>query len=339
MQITPDNLFLAPCSRTNKETTYRHFQDTILDGIDPTEYEEAPEVEQERVAVWGVVSGNQSHWEAMAPGDIVLFYTKTKVYTHMGRVVATQENRELGNEFWTTYDEGRRVKDLSEPWPYLFYLTDIERVNIPSPEFHEDIGWSTYYPQSFTRVVDRRRAKLIDAYGSLAAALRHHRTHTAVDDPDAVDQHKESLLTPATEEPTLTDDADYREQERRVRSRAFREAVREAYDETCAFCGAQRYTIAGTPEVEAAHIYPKSEDGADDIQNGIALCKFHHWAFDTGWATISDDYRIVIRDRPGRDAYTDLEHLAGEPIRLPDNPEYRPHPTFLSAHRQLNGFE
>lgn len=339
MVTTPGNLFLAPCSRTNKENTYKHFVDTVLDGIDPTTYSDIPGFEQDRVSVWGVVGGNQSHWEKMQSGDVVLFYTKTKVYTHIGRVIKKQESPELGQQLWTPYDEGRRVKDLNEPWPYIFYLTDIEEVNIPSTDFHADIGWSTYYPQSFTRVVDDRRQRLIDSYGSLAAALRHHRTETAVEDPDEFEEQTESLLSKSAKEPDLTDETEYTEQRQRIRSRAFREAVREAYEETCAFCGAQRRTIAGTPEVEAAHIYPKSEDGVDAVQNGIALCRFHHWAFDTGWAAIDDEYEIVIRERPDQETYDDLRELDGDKILLPDDSQYRPLPKFLEAHRELNGFE
>jgi putative restriction endonuclease len=303
MDISPNNLFLAPCSRTNKEGTYRHFVDTVEDGLDPTAYSGVPEFEQDRVAVWGVVGGNEAHWRQMEPGDVVLFYTKTKVYTHIGRVIETQENAELADQIWTTYDEGRRVKDIDEPWPYIFYLTDIKEVNIPSEDFHADIGWNSYYPQSFTRVVDERRQLLIDRYGSLAAALRHHRTETAVEDPEEFEEETEDLLSPPTEEPALTGESSYTEEKQKTRSRAFREAVRQAYDETCAFCGAQRKTISGTPEVEAAHIYPKSEDGIDAVQNGIALCKFHHWAFDTGWAAVDDDFEIMIRDRPEQESY------------------------------------
>ena len=337
--ISPNDLFLAPCSRTNKEGTYRHFQDTVADGLDPEIYDEIPDFERGRVSVWGVVSGNQSHWEQMEPGDIVLFYTKTKVYTHIGRVIETQENPELAEKIWTPYDEGRRVSDIDEPWPYIFYLTDIEQVDIPSPDFHDDIGWSSYYPQSFTRVVDHRRQRLIDNYGSLAAALRHHRIETTVEDPDKLETETERLLSPSTEEPELTSEPEYTGQKRKTRSRAFREAVREAYDDTCAFCGAQRRTIAGTPEVEAAHIYPKSEDGTDAVQNGIALCRFHHWAFDTGWAAISDEFEILIRDRPDQETYDELQDLAGDQLSLPDEPSHHPLPKFLKAHRELNGFE
>jgi len=46
-------------------------------------------------------------------------------------------------------------------------------------------------------------------------------------------------------------------------------------------------------EVEAAHIVPYSSNGKDDIWNGLALCRLHHWAFDVGWFTLKDDFKIL----------------------------------------------
>ena len=50
-------------------------------------------------------------------------------------------------------------------------------------------------------------------------------------------------------------------------------------------------------EVEAAHIVPHSALGRDDIWNGLALCRLHHWAFDVGWLTLRDDYTINVSSK------------------------------------------
>lgn len=223
-----------------------------------------------------------------------------------------------------------------------FYLDNIQEVDIPSPDIHADIGWETYYPQTFTRVIDRRREMILEKYDSIAACLRHHREYSSVEDPDEADELTSALLEPDVEEPSLTTDDDgYETQRRRTRSRAFRDAVRAAYDEQCAFCGSSRRTVAGTPEVEAAHIYPRSENGVDDLQNGIALCKFHHWAFDSGWTTLNPSCKIEIeiRNKPSREAYDDLRHLEGQPIYSPDQERYKPGEKFIEAHREFHGFE
>lgn len=134
--------------------------------------------------------------------------------------------------------------------------------------------------------------------------------------------------------PQLTEDiADYTTVRRRTRDRAFRELVLEAYNETCAVCGANRHSPDGTPEVEAAHIYPRSENGRDDVRNGIALCRLHHWAFDTGWIELTTDYKITVLEEPDREEYQEFKPLDGRKIRRPDS--QIPHPDYITARRQL----
>jgi 5-methylcytosine-specific restriction endonuclease McrA len=80
-----------------------------------------------------------------------------------------------------------------------------------------------------------------------------------------------------------------------IRARGFRQAVIESYDYTCCICGLKINAPNSLSwEVEAAHIVPHGLHGKDDIWNGIALCRLHHWAFDVGWFTFSNDYRIVL---------------------------------------------
>src|SRR6266496_210997 len=80
-----------------------------------------------------------------------------------------------------------------------------------------------------------------------------------------------------------------------LRMRGFRQAVIEVYEFRCAVCGLK----INSPdslfwEVEAAHIVPHGSFGRDDIFNGIALCRFHHWAFDVGWFALLDNYHICV---------------------------------------------
>jgi len=148
-------------------------------------------------------------------------------------------------------------------------------------------------------------------------------------------------LTQAVEsEPELTeDDTEFVETRRKARDSAFRELVRDAYDNTCAVCGSQRESPDGNPEVEAAHIFPHSEGGSDDIRNGIALCKFHHWAFDSGWLSFTDDHEIIVAEATDKNGYHELKQLEGRWLRLPENEEAHPHPMFLEQHREIQQFD
>lgn len=140
------------------------------------------------------------------------------------------------------------------------------------------------------------------------------------------------------EEP-LTEPPDREESYRLVRSAAFKRKVRSAYNEACAICGSARQSPTGNPEIEAAHIYPKSEGGRDVVQNGIGLCKLHHWAFDVGWLAISDDYKMVVSEVDEVVTPDELSELEGRMVNLPSDEDAIPAERFLREHRKLHGFE
>jgi putative restriction endonuclease len=168
---------------------------------------------------------------------------------------------------------------------------------------------------------------VITEYGSLETAL-FEADHTQI-------EREQSTLEAALEsEPQLTEDrSDYTTIRRRTRDRAFRELVLEAYNETCAICGANRRSPNGILEVEAAHIYPRSENGHDDVRNGIALCRLHHRAFDTGWIEITTDYEISVLEKPDCEEFYEFKQLDGQEIRRPDN--RIPRPDYVVARLQL----
>jgi hypothetical protein len=158
--------------------------------------------------------------------------------------------------------------------------------------------------------------------------------------PHEIEAERDSVEEQIPSEPTLTEEQEeFNETQRRARDSAFTKVVRGAYDERCAVCGSKRLSPAGNPEVEAAHIFPKSMNGRDHVQNGIALCRLHHWAFDCGWISLSDDYEILVKDESGLNGYDDFSPLEGERIHLPEEDDKRPHPKFLAEHRQMNGFD
>ena len=127
-----------------------------------------------------------------------------------------------------------------------------------------------------------------------------------------------------------------------LRSRGFRLAVLEAYDYKCAVCGLKIYSPDTLIwEVEAAHIVPKRDRGKDDLWNGIALCHLHHWAFDVGWFTLLDDYKIQLSNKlqslmPNYGKIGDYEFLRtlkNLKILLPGNAEIYPHRNSIMWHR------
>jgi predicted restriction endonuclease len=107
----------------------------------------------------------------------------------------------------------------------------------------------------------------------------------------------------------------------------------------CAVCGTRRETKDGQPEVEAHHIRPVRDDGPDSVQNGIALCRLHHWAFEKGWIAVSDDYETHVRDWETVLGYDEFIKYEGKSLHLPDDPQQYPSQRYLRYHRKLHNFE
>ncbi len=66
-----------------------------------------------------------------------------------------------------------------------------------------------------------------------------------------------------------------------VRNAVFGRVVKKAYDYRCAACRV-RFLYEDVMLVDAAHLVPFSETHDDSPQNGMTLCKNHHWLMDSG---------------------------------------------------------
>jgi hypothetical protein len=130
-----------------------------------------------------------------------------------------------------------------------------------------------------------------------------------------------------------------------LRNRGFRQAVVEAYNYKCAVCGMKICSPDAMQwEIEAAHIVPHSAKGKDDILNGIALCRLHHWAFDVGWFTLCDNFKIQASSQLNSlpsdfgkiETYDFTKALISNDskILLPNKSEIYPHQNSIRWHRE-----
>ncbi len=133
--------------------------------------------------------------------------------------------------------------------------------------------------------------------------------------------------------------------EMKLRNRGFRQAVIDVYNNKCAICGLKLYAPKNLRwEVEAAHIVPHSNNGKDDIWNGLALCRLHHWAFDVGWFSLKDDFSIITSSRiyalPNdcgkMNNYSFIEELTNQKLMLslPIDANNYPHTAAIKWHRE-----
>jgi putative restriction endonuclease len=126
-----------------------------------------------------------------------------------------------------------------------------------------------------------------------------------------------------------------------IREAKFQKNIRFLYKGKCAICSLQARLT------EAAHIIPVSDDGSDEIDNGILLCRNHHRAYDAGLIAINKDYVIVLNNKYAKHLEENGEGFKlkefieisriGEKINLPDDKRYYPKKEFLAENCKSKG--
>ena len=152
---------------------------------------------------------------------------------------------------------------------------------------------------------------------------------------DALAQREEELRSQGGKvyEPKDLED----EQESIIRDKAFRNIVVSTYNYSCALCGLQILNSLGQNVVDGAHIKPFYLFRDDLINNGLSLCKNHHWAFDRFWFTINDDYTVIAADdlRETSPHSTPIRKFHNHLITLPNHQQYYPRQDALQWHREI----
>lgn len=114
----------------------------------------------------------------------------------------------------------------------------------------------------------------------------------------------------------------------------FHDMVMHAYHYKCAITGKVIRYKEGKVDLfnlEAAHIKAQAHNGTFLPCNGIAMSRDMHFAFDKGFFTISDDYKVIVSEKmKGSWFYNEYN---GKQMFVPEVDFYKPLPTFLKHHR------
>lgn len=322
-------LYLIPVNNNWLE----RFTNSVEEPHNIHQYEDVPpQIEGiDRLRIWGTTETDsdqkQSAIDRISPDDWLLFYHDSEFFAR-GTVGRTFENPDVGELLWN-----------NPASRYLFTVENFTHSAPPIEEIWDMLGYEgRTVVQGFTRVADERVSNIREEHGSLESLI--FESDSGEPSPEEIEEEKSELTQAVESEPELTEDhTEFVETRRKARNSAFQELVRDTYNNTCAVCGSQRASPDGNPEVEAAHIYPHSEGGSDDIRNGIALCKFHHWAFDSGWISFTDDHEIIVAEATDKNGYHELKQLEGQSLRLPENEDAYPHSMFLEQHREIQQFD
>lgn len=111
---------------------------------------------------------------------------------------------------------------------------------------------------------------------------------------------------------------------------SFRDFIMVGYDNLCAITGTV-IKYESYMNLEAAHIKPKSHGGLFLPNNGIALCRDLHWAFDKGFFTLDDDLCVVVHPKITSEY---LNSFNGKHIRVPSNQFFAPDLDNVRYHRE-----
>jgi hypothetical protein len=290
---------------------------------------------------WGVPEGAIHVIRRLSEGDIV-FLIQSLRFTEPGlvcicRVDAYQPIKlpELSEHLWQ-----------NQKYPYIFFFKTM-KTDISWQDFRELIGYTqNFNPRGqFLSISSERLAALHGVDGLLAQLGAIQRAYPLAGSPEAsypspVEDPIGPLVSAIedssrTTEPKLLDD-DARKKsisERPARDPAFARAILRHYGYRCAVCGSGVRASSGTYELEAAHICPVTRGGPDDLRNGLALCRLHHWAFDNGmWFVGQGNIVELLPGLPESPGIEQIRDFAGRHLRQPVA-DIKPHTLFVNLHR------
>jgi len=121
----------------------------------------------------------------------------------------------------------------------------------------------------------------------------------------------------------------------RLHQQAFREKVLYAYKTQCALCRLKHREL-----LDAAHIIPDGEPNSKPtVDNGLALCKLHHAAFDKYFIGITPEYKIevrkdILKEEDGPMLQHGLKGLHNSKLFLPKHKIDLPNKDFLDFRYQ-----
>jgi putative restriction endonuclease len=142
-----------------------------------------------------------------------------------------------------------------------------------------------------------------------------------------VEEGKSQLLLENLDEPK------YRENvlsKVRLGQGAFRVLITDAYVRKCAITGEKTL-----PVLEAAHIKPYALSGPHFISNGLLLRSDIHKLFDTGYITITPDFRVEVSKRIKEEYQNGKEYYqfhGKSLVTLPQADNYKPNRTYIDWH-------
>lgn len=118
-----------------------------------------------------------------------------------------------------------------------------------------------------------------------------------------------------------------------IRSKSFRDLTLYFYEEKCAITGKDLVIEhKDFRNLEAAHILARAAGGGSHPSNGMALERNLHWAFDKGFFTLTQDYKVEVHPDAMHIPYLKNKH--GQKISIPQDSRSHPNRDSIQWHRE-----
>lgn len=234
--------------------------------------------------------------------------------------------------FWNLYPIELRTLGKIRP-EYLLNANAFAKLDDRFFILLTDPGYREIIRQTLFTILNRHFPNI---QPQVKRVIEEHRTlrreHIAGD----IEDYSQQLIQDTQHPFSMQRDVASVQTETPVRSAGFRKAIMKIYEYTCAVCELNIRASSGASITDAAHIVPFSVSYNDDVRNGMSLCKSHHWAFDTGLISVSEDYQVIVSPSMTEQGPTAsmLTGLRDREIWRPEEPEHRPAPEALTWHRE-----
>lgn len=309
------NLFLVPAA---DRLARLNFERTVSSTVSPTDLRELSPSLRARarrapggVTAWGTKAGRKvTTWEAMEPGDWVLFYFDGR-FPAAGRVLQREHSPSAARRLWGADGDGTT-------WEHMYLMDELRWIEAPRTEVLAALTYKrSFYPRGFTRVdrristrygsVEEMLADLAAVGGALGKALDAIAAGDDAAAAVAIDPlldrmsgaaFKEAIASRTASAPPRASTALV---QRLTRDRKIVADLKGLYEGRCQHCGFTFTQANGKTYSEAAHLraIANREADLDTKDNLVVLCANHHRMLDYGAIEIEYDAKadeLLLRE-------------------------------------------
>jgi len=242
----------------------------------------------EGIRCWAVTKNKRALFGKIRDGDEVLLTEKgTGLFTHYGIIIGKTQNESFGRALWPISGDN--------PWEYIYFLANIQKIRIDKKNLVMQLG----YKESF--IVPGSIIAKNDNLETISKKYKIPVFDYIAENNESKDYSASNIESSGT---------------RRQGHANFSKEVKQNYNYQCAVCG-----ITETEFLIAGHISTWAEDKENRLNpsNGLCLCSLHDKAFEHGYISLDNHYRVIINNKINKRSvlFNELNKYNQKKILLP----------------------